>query len=171
MAIDSADVVIMKSSLKDVCRLISLSRGTLKNIHENLFWAFFYNVIGIPIAAGAFAGFGLTLNPMLGALAMSLSSFCVVSNALRLNFYDIDKIYYKRKYKKEDKTMEKTMKIEGMMCTHCSGRVKKVLEELPGVSEAIVSHEEGTAIVKLSSEVTDETLKKTVEDQGYKVIG
>lgn len=171
VAIDSADVVIMKSSLKDVCRLISLSRGTLKNIHENLFWAFFYNVIGIPIAAGAFAGFGLTLNPMLGALAMSLSSFCVVSNALRLNFYDIDKIYYKRKYKKEDKTMEKTMKIEGMMCTHCSGRVKKVLEELPGVSEAIVSHEEGTAIVKLSSEVTDETLKKTVEDQGYKVIG
>ena len=116
VAIDSADVVIMKSSLKDVCRLISLSRGTLKNIHENLFWAFFYNVIGIPIAAGAFAGFGLTLNPMLGALAMSLSSFCVVSNALRLNFYDIDKIYYKRKYKKEDKTMEKTMKIEGMMC-------------------------------------------------------
>ncbi len=171
VAIDSADVVIMKSSLKDVCRLISLSRGTLKNIHENLFWAFFYNAIGIPVAAGAFAGFGLTLNPMLGALAMSLSSFCVVSNALRLNFYDIDKIYYKRKYKKEDKTMEKTMKIEGMMCTHCSGRVKKVLEELPGVSEAIVSHEEGTAIVKLSSEVTDETLKKTVEDQGYKVIG
>ncbi|MBQ2942204.1 MAG: heavy metal translocating P-type ATPase [Clostridia bacterium] len=171
VAIDSADAVIMKSSLKDVCRLIALSRGTLKNIHENLFWAFFYNTIGIPVAAGVFSRLGLTLNPMLGALAMSLSSFCVVSNALRLNFYDIDKIYYKRNNKKEDKTMEKTMKIEGMMCTHCSGRVKKVLEELPGVAEAIVSHEEGTAVVKLSSAVADETLKKAVEDQGYKVIG
>ncbi len=172
VAIDSADVVIMKSGLTDVCRLINLSGATLKNIHENLFWAFIYNVLGIPIAAGAFAFMGLTLNPMLGALFMSLSSFCVVSNALRLNLANLEKIKPKKiKYKKEKLIMEKTLKIEGMMCPHCSGRVKKVLEEFEEVSEAIVSHEDGTAIIKLKDNISDDILKKAVEEQGYKVIG
>lgn len=171
IAIDSADIVLMKSNLKDVARLITLSRATLSNIHGNLFWAFFYNTLGIPVAAGALSFAGLTLSPMLGALFMSLSSFFVVSNALRLNFVDLDKVKKIKILKKEKKQMEKIMKIEGMMCPHCSGRVKKCLEELPEVKEAIVSHEEGTAKVILEKEIKDEILKKTVEDQGYKVIG
>ncbi len=174
VAIDAADVVLMKSRLSDVPAAIRLSRASLKNIHENLFWAFIYNVIGIPLAAGVWIPvFGWQLNPMFGAAAMSLSSFCVVTNALRLNFFNIrstakDK---KIKTKKEKKLMEKTMKIEGMMCPHCEARVKKCLEELENVAEAIVSHETGTATVKLSKDIADDVLKKTVEDQGYKVIG
>jgi Cu2+-exporting ATPase len=175
IAIDAADVVLMKSRLLDVPAAIRLSRATLKNIHENLFWAFFYNVIGIPLAAGIWIPlFGWKLNPMFGAAAMSLSSFCVVSNALRLNFFPLrdaskDK-KRKRKEKKENKEMKKTMKIEGMMCGHCEARVKKCLEAVAGVTEAEVSHETGTAIVTLESEVSNEVLKKTVEDQEYKVI-
>ena len=175
VAIDAADVVLMKSRLLDVPAAIRLSRAALKNIHENLFWAFFYNVIGIPLAAGVwFPFFGWKLNPMFGAAAMSLSSFCVVSNALRLNFFHLrdaskDKIR-KRKEKKEKKEMKKTLKIEGMMCGHCEARVKKVLEALEGVAEAQVSHEAGTAIVTLEAEVADDVLKKTVEDQDYKVL-
>jgi len=174
IAIDAADIVLMNSKLTDVPGAIRLSRATLKNIHENLFWAFIYNTIGIPLAAGAFISlFGWQLNPMFGAAAMSLSSFCVVSNALRLNFFDLhsagkDK---KIKSKKETKPMEKTMKINGMMCTHCSGRVKKVLEALPEVDEAVVSHENGTAVLTLNAAISDEVLKKTVEDQGYEVVG
>lgn len=174
VAIDAADVVLMKSRLSDVPAAIRLSRASLKNIHENLFWAFIYNVIGIPLAAGVWIPvFGWQLNPMFGAAAMSLSSFCVVTNALRLNLFNIrstakDK---KIKTKKEKKLMEKTMKIEGMMCPHCEARVKKCLEELENVAEAIVSHETGTATVKLSKDIADDVLKKTVEDQGYKVIG
>ena len=171
IAIDSADIVLMKSNLRDVARLITLSKATLSNIHGNLFWAFFYNVLGIPVAAGALSWAGLTLSPMIGALFMSLSSFFVVSNALRLNLIDLDKVRKLNNIKKEKKQMEKIMKIEGMMCPHCSGRVKKCLEELPEVKEAIVSHEEGTAKVILEKEIKDEILKKTVEDQGYKVIG
>ncbi len=174
IAIDAADIVLMKSSLADVPAAIRLSRQTLRNIQQNLFWAFFYNVVGIPLAAGVWIPiFGWQLNPMFGAAAMSLSSFCVVTNALRLNFFDIrstkrDKII-KIKHKKEMKIMEKTMKIEGMMCPHCEARVKKVLEELAQVDEAIVSHKEGTAILKLNADIADGDLKKIVEDQGYTV--
>ncbi|MGN1014530.1 MAG: heavy metal translocating P-type ATPase [Butyricicoccus sp.] len=175
IAMDAADVVLMKSRLSDVPAAIRLSRATLKNIHENLFWAFFYNVIGIPLAAGVWIPlFGLKLNPMFGAAAMSLSSFCVVSNALRLNLFDLrsTKKDKKRKHShpKEDKTMEKTMKIEGMMCGHCEARVKKCLEALPEVDEAVVSHEAGTAVVTLNADIADDVLKKTVEAQDYPVL-
>ena len=177
IAIDAADVVLMKSSLMDVPGAIRLSRATLKNIHENLFWAFFYNSIGIPLAAGLFIPLlGWELNPMFGAAAMSLSSFCVVSNALRLNLvkiYDASKDKVKKKKTviiKEEKSMEKMMKIEGMMCPHCEGRVKKTLEEMPQVTEAFVSHVEGMAVVKLSEAVENDVLKKVIEDQGYKVL-
>lgn len=172
VAIDSADVVLMKSRLKDVVYAIRLSRATLKNIRENLFWAFIYNTIGIPLAAGVFINaFGWTLNPMFGAFAMSLSSVCVVTNALRLNFINLEstKKDKKIKPKKEQKTMEKTMKIEGMMCPHCESRVKQSLENLDGVKEAVVSHESGTAVVKLEKDVSCEVLTKTVTDQGYTV--
>ncbi|MDD3220948.1 MAG: heavy metal translocating P-type ATPase [Clostridia bacterium] len=174
IAIDAADIVLMKSRLSDVPAAIRLSRKTLKNIHENLFWAFFYNVIGIPLAAGLwYPIFGWKLNPMFGAAAMSLSSFCVVTNALRLNFFNMRDAgkdrKLKSKKKKEEKNMEKTMNIEGMMCEHCEARVKKCLENLPEVESAVVSHEKGTAVVTMSSEVSNEVLKKTVEDQDYKV--
>ncbi len=178
VAIDAADVVLMKSRLSDVPAAIRLSRATLRNIHENLFWAFFYNTIGIPLAAGLFIPFGLTLNPMFGAAAMSLSSFCVVSNALRLNLFNLrdarkDKPLKSKhsKHSEEVTTMEKTMNIEGMMCAHCEARVKKALEALPEVSAANVSHESGTAVVTLSAQLADEALKKAVEDQDYKVLG
>ena len=197
IAIDAADVVLMKSRLSDVPAAIRLSRATLRNIHENLFWAFFYNVIGIPLAAGVwYPLFGWKLNPMFGAAAMSLSSFCVVTNALRLNWFKMhdaskDKrlkrqivISNKEKdmgreelpdsasqEKKEESTMTKTMKIEGMMCGHCEARVKKCLEVLPQVDEAAVSHEAGTAVLTLNAEVADDVLKKTVEDQDYQVLG
>ena len=174
IAIDAADVVLMNSKLTDVAAAVRLSRATLRNIHENLFWAFIYNVIGIPLAAGVFIPlFGWTLNPMFGAAAMSLSSFCVVSNALRLNFFDLysTKRDKKMKAKKERKTMEKTLKIEGMMCTHCSGRVQKALEAIDGVESAQVSHETGTAVVTLSGAVADDVLKKAVTDAGYEVVG
>ena len=161
VAIDAADVVLMNSSLTDVVSAIKLSKSVLKNIKENLFWAFFYNTVGIPVAAGLLIPFGIKLTPMLGALAMSLSSFCVVTNALRLNFI---------KLKKEKKIMTKTLKIEGMMCPHCEGRVKTALENLPQVKEAITSHKEGTAVITLTEDVSDELLIKTVEEQGYKVI-
>ena len=175
IAIDAADVVFMKSKLTDVPAAVRLSRKTLRNIHENLFWAFIYNVIGIPLAAGVWIPLlGWQLNPMFGAAAMSLSSFCVVTNALRLNFFDITnpkkdrKIKYKSK--KDDNTMTKTLKIDGMMCSHCEGRVKQSLEGLAQVSQAEVSHEKGTAVVTLTAEVSNDVLKKTVEDQGYNVI-
>lgn len=175
IAIDAADVVFMKSKLTDVPAAVRLSRKTLRNIHENLFWAFIYNVIGIPLAAGVWIPLlGWQLNPMFGAAAMSLSSFCVVTNALRLNFFDITnpkkdrKIKYKSK--KDDNAMTKTMKIDGMMCLHCEGRVKQSLEGLAQVSQAEVSHEKGTAVVTLTAEVSNDVLKKTVEDQGYNVI-
>lgn len=175
IAIDAADVVLMKSKLTDVPTAVRLSRKTLRNIHENLFWAFIYNVIGIPLAAGVWIPLlGWQLNPMFGAAAMSLSSFCVVTNALRLNFFDITnpkkdrKIKYKSK--KDDNAMTKTMKIDGMMCSHCEGRVKQSLEGLAQVSQAEVSHEKGTAVVTLTAEVSNDVLKKTVEDQGYNVI-
>ena len=175
IAIDAADVVLMKSKLTDVPVAVRLSRKTLRNIHENLFWAFIYNVIGIPLAAGVWIPLlGWQLNPMFGAAAMSLSSFCVVTNALRLNFFDITnpkkdrKIKYKSK--KDDNAMTKTMKIDGMMCSHCEGRVKQCLEGLSQVSAADVSHEKGTAVVTLSADVSNDVLTKTVEDQGYKVI-
>lgn len=189
IAIDAADVVLMKSRLSDVPAAIRLSRATLRNIHENLFWAFVYNIIGIPLAAGVWIPlFGWQLNPMFGAAAMSLSSFCVVTNALRLNLFRMydpgrdkraagaaksrepfcDK---EKREEKENETMEKTIKIEGMMCGHCEARVKKCLEALPEVTEAVVSHEAGTAVLSMSAEVSDETLKKTVEEQDYKVTG
>ena len=193
VAIDAADVVLMNSRLSDVPAAIRLSRAALRNIHENLFWAFIYNIIGIPLAAGALIPFGLTLNPMFGAAAMSLSSFCVVSNALRLNLFDLHSTRHDRAPKtaaslpaalmqpaadenkessvKEDTTMKKTLKVEGMMCGHCEARVKKALEALPEVAEAVVSHEAGTAIVTLSADVADDVLKKAVEDQDYKVTG
>ena len=178
IAIDAADVVLMKNCLSDVPAAIRLSRATLRNIHENLFWAFFYNVIGIPLAAGIwYPLFGWKLNPMFGAAAMSLSSFCVVSNALRLNLfaiYDTRKDRSKRKNrkeKKENETMKKTMEIQGMMCGHCEARVKKCLEALEQVDEAIVSHETGTAVVILNEDVADEVLKKAVEDEDYQVLG
>ncbi len=178
IAIDAADVVLMKSRLSDVPAAIRLSRATLRNIHENLFWAFFYNVIGIPLAAGVwFPMFGLTLNPMFGAAAMSLSSFCVVTNALRLNWFRMHDAAKDKKIKpadiakkKEETEMKKTMKIEGMMCGHCEATVKKALEALPQVDEAIVSHEAGTAEVSLNGDISDEVLKKTVEDKDYKVL-
>ena len=201
IAIDAADVVLMKSRLSDVPAAIRLSRATLRNIHENLFWAFIYNIIGIPLAAGIwYPIFGWKLNPMFGAAAMSLSSFCVVTNALRLNLfgmYDAGKDKKRRKKgntagngsrsantgsatavqpeenqkEKENKDMEKTMEIKGMMCGHCEARVKKALEALPEVTEAIVSHEAGIAVVKLSAAVSDDVLKKAVEDQDYEVTG
>ena len=196
VAIDAADVVLMNSKLSDVPAAIRLSRATLRNIHENLFWAFIYNIIGIPLAAGLFIPFGLTLNPMFGAAAMSLSSFCVVSNALRLNLFDLHSTRHDHKtaspaaapvqsaaennkksdaeapeVKTEDHTMKKTLKVEGMMCGHCEARVKKALEALPEVNEAVVSHEAGTAIVTLNAEVADDVLKKAVEDQDYPVTG
>lgn len=190
VAIDAADVVLMKSRLSDVAAAVRLSRATLRNIHENLFWAFFYNVIGIPLAAGVWIPiFGWTLNPMFGAAAMSLSSFCVVTNALRLNLFNMHDAKKDKKLKnpviikelvdnnktnhnqenKEIGTMKKTMKIEGMMCGHCEATVKKALEGLEGVASAEVSHEAGTAVVELSSDVSDDVLKKTVEDKDYKV--
>ena len=196
VAIDAANVVLMNSKLSDVPAAIRLSRATLRNIHENLFWAFIYNIIGIPLAAGLFIPFGLTLNPMFGAAAMSLSSFCVVSNALRLNLFDLHSTRHDHKtaspaaapvqsaaennkksdaeapeVKTEDHTMKKTLKVEGMMCGHCEARVKKALEALPEVDEAVVSHEAGTAIVTLNAEVADDVLKNAVEAQDYKVTG
>lgn len=197
IAIDAADVVLMKSRLSDVPAAIRLSRATLRNIHENLFWAFIYNIIGIPLAAGLWIPiFGWQLNPMFGAAAMSLSSFCVVTNALRLNWcrlydagrdkmvkhsiHDVENtegskavaasVTAENNMKMEDKTMEKTMKIEGMMCGHCEATVKKALESLDGVAEAAVSHENGTAVVKLSGDVSDAVLKKVVEDKDYTVV-
>lgn len=177
VAIDAADVVLMKNSLRDVPAAIRLSREVLKNIHENLFWAFIYNVIGIPLAAGIwYPIFGWQLNPMFGAAAMSLSSFCVVTNALRLNLVDVYSTKKDRKRKQKNKkkevetTMKKTMKINGMMCMHCEARVKKCLEALPEVEGAVVSHEEGTAVVTLNTQIADEVLKKTVEDQDYEVV-
>ena len=187
VAIDAADIVLMKSRLSDVPAAIRLSRATLRNIHENLFWAFFYNTIGIPLAAGVFIPLGLTLNPMFGAAAMSLSSFCVVSNALRLNWFRLrdPRHDHKRRGMRPDKqparpqttdeteelSMKRTIKIEGMMCPHCEARVKKALEALPGVTEAVASHEAGTAVVTLSEPVEDEALKKAVEEQDYTVVG
>ena len=173
VAIDAADVVLMKSRLSDVPAAIRLSRATLRIIHENLFWAFFYNTIGIPLAAGVFIPLGLTLNPMFGAAAMSLSSFCVVSNALRLNLFNIrdsakDK-KIKTKHQEAAKTMKKTLRIEGMMCPHCEARVKKALEALPEVAQAAVSHEAGTAVVTLNAAVSDQALKAAVEAQDYTV--
>ena len=186
IAIDAADVVLMKSRLSDVPAAIRLSRATLRNIHENLFWAFFYNVIGIPLAAGIwYPLFGLKLNPMFGAAAMSLSSFCVVTNALRLNLFKMydaskdkkkkqsrphDENHVDHKEKKEKSAMTKTMKIEGMMCGHCEARVKKTLEGIDGVTEAVVSHEKGTAVVTLEKDVADSVLKEAVEAQDYKVV-
>ena len=173
VAVDAADVVLVKSRLSDVPAAIRLSRAALRNIHENLFWAFFYNVVGIPLAAGVWIPLtGWQLNPMFGAAAMSLSSFCVVSNALRLNLFDVHsaKKDHKIRQKKEKKTMEKTMKIEGMMCGHCEARVKKCLEAVPGVEEAVVSHEQGTAVVRMSAPVADDTLRAAVEAQDYKVL-
>ena len=177
VAIDAADVVLMKSRLSDVPAAIRLSRATLRNIHENLFWAFFYNTIGIPLAAGVFIPLGLTLNPMFGAAAMSLSSFCVVSNALRLNLFklrdarhDHKHVKHSKKHEEKEKNeMEKTLKITGMMCGHCEARVKKALEAVEGVAEAKVSHESGAAVVTLNVPVEDAVLKKAVEDQDYKV--
>ena len=199
IAIDAADIVLMKSRLSDVPAAIRLSRATLRNIHENLFWAFFYNIIGIPLAAGVWIPlFGWQLNPMFGAAAMSLSSFCVVTNALRLNLFRMYDVGKDRRIKnavtgqtaaaaakepddalekksetnqkKENETMKKTMKINGMMCGHCEARVKKALEAVEGVQEAVVSHEAGNAVVTLSSDVADEVLKKAVEDQDYEVV-
>ena len=181
VAIDAADVVLMKNSLLDVPAAIRLSRATLRNIHENLFWAFFYNAIGIPLAAGALVPFGLTLHPMFGAAAMSLSSFCVVSNALRLNLFrphdsSRDKPLTRKQSGapetiQEESTMQKTMNIEGMMCEHCEARVKKALEALPEVEQAAVSRESKTAVVTLSAPVDDAALKQAVEAQDYKVLG
>ena len=174
VAIDAADIVLMKSELKDVPAAVRLSRKTLKNIHENLFWAFFYNVIGIPLAAGVwFPVFGLKLNPMFGAAAMSLSSFCVVTNALRLNLLKIydashDKII-KNKKKGENKEMTETLNIEGMMCGHCEARVKKTLEEFEAITEAVVSHESGTAVITINGDIDMDAVKKAVTDQGYTV--
>ena len=178
VAIDAADVVLVNSRLSDVPAAIRLSRATLRNIHENLFWAFFYNTVGIPIAAGVFIPLGLTLNPMLGAAAMSLSSFCVVSNALRLNLFRLRDAGRDGKRKKapvtiqlkEEPTMEKTMEIRGMMCSHCEAAVKKALEALPQVAQAQVSHETGLAVVTLSGPVDDAALKKAVEDKDYTVV-
>ncbi len=174
VAVEAADVVLMKNELCDVPAAIRLGRATLKNIRENLFWAFIYNCIGIPLAAGAFiALLGWELNPMFGAAAMSLSSFCVVTNALRLNFKDIHNAKKEKKFHlngKENKIMEKTLKIEGMMCMHCEAHVKKALEAIDGVESVVASHEKGTAVITLSAEVSEELLRKTVENEGYKVL-
>lgn len=173
VAIDAADVVLMKSRLTDVAAAIRLSRATLRNIHENLFWAFFYNAIGIPLAAGLFIPlWGWELNPMFGAAAMSLSSFCVVTNALRLNLFQVYNTNKDKKIKprKGEKIMEKTLVIEGMMCPHCSGRVKEALEANEAIADAVVSHETGTAVVTLAAEISDEALAQIVVDAGYKVI-
>lgn len=168
IAIDAADVVLMKSSIRDVAAAVRLSRATLKNVYENLFWAFIYNIVGIPLAAGAFISFlGWEMNPMFGAAAMSLSSFCVVSNALRLNLV---KIYGRKKKMKERKIMTRIMKIEGMMCPHCEANVKTTLEGLEGVASAEVSHKTGTAKLTLSEDVESGALKNAVEEKGYKVI-
>ncbi len=176
VAIDSADVVLMKSSLNDIPAAIRLSRATFRNIKENLFWAFIYNVIGIPLAAGVYIKlFGWQLNPMFGAAAMSLSSFCVVTNALRLNFFKPHNAEHDRKVKQSghhsDSSLSKTIQIEGMMCGHCEATVKKALEELKNVQNAEVSHEKGTAIVTLTGEVNDKTIKNAVKAAGYKVTG
>ena len=187
VALDAADVVLLNSKLSDAVKAVRLGRKVLKNIHENLFWAFFYNALCIPVAAGAFIKlFGWVLNPMLAAAAMSLSSFCVVTNALRLNLFDsgdsrhsnndktavaetgaADKVINER----EEKQMQKTMKIEGMMCPHCEATVKKTLEAIDGVETADVSHEAGTAVVSMSTEIADAVLKEAVEVKDYKVIG
>ena len=160
--------------LSDVPAAIRLSQATLRNIHENLFWAFFYNTIGIPLAAGVFIPLGLTLNPMFGAAAMSLSSFCVVSNALRLNLFNLhaasNNKKIRAKHKAPEKTMEKTMTIEGMMCAHCESTVKKALEALPEVKQAVVSHQAGTAVLTLNGSISNDVLKKVVEDLDYTVI-
>ena len=180
MAIDAADIVLMKSRLTDVPAAIRLSRATLRNIHENLFWAFIYNVIGIPLAAGIWIPlFGWKLNPMFGAAAMSLSSFCVVSNALRLNFFQLHRTDRDRKIKsavqilqltkQEETKMELVLHIQGMMCPHCEATVKKTLEAFPEVREAIVSHKEGTAVVTLNAAVDEAALKQAVTNQGYEV--
>ena len=199
VAIESADIVLMKSDLMDAASAVSLSRAVMRNIKQNLFWAFFYNIIGIPLAAGVWIPlFGWQLTPMFGAAAMSLSSFCVVTNALRLNLFRMydagkdrriknavtgqtaaaaakepdDALEKKSEtnQKKENETMKKTMKINGMMCGHCEARVKKALEAVEGVQEAVVSHESGNAVVTLTSDVADEVLKKAVEDQDYEVV-
>ncbi|MBO4749021.1 MAG: HAD-IC family P-type ATPase, partial [Lachnospiraceae bacterium] len=178
VAIDAGEVVLMKSSIMDVVTAIRLSRMTLRNIKQNLFWAFIYNVFGIPLAAGAFYAFGLTLNPMIGAAAMSLSSFCVVSNALRLNLFKATQgkgqpqtieQASESDNNKEEATMEKTIKIEGMMCGHCEMTVKKALEALPGVAEATVSHEKGQAVVRMTADVPADTLKEAIEAKDFKV--
>jgi len=187
VAIDAADVVLMKSRLTDVAAAIRLSRATLRNIHQNLFWAFFYNAIGIPLAAGLWIPvFGWELNPMFGAAAMSLSSFCVVTNALRLNLFQVyradrdkrirnvikqEKSCENNEKRKEEKIMEKTLTIEGMMCPHCSGRVHDALEANDAIASAVVSHETGTAVVTLAADISDEELTKIVVDAGYKVTG
>ena len=182
VAIDAADVVLMKSTLLDVPAAIRLSRAALRNIHENLFWAFIYNVIGIPLAAGVFVGLGLTLNPMYGAAAMSLSSFCVVSNALRLNLcrlYDPkhdhkgDSLpeFHLADQMKEEATMTKTLHVKGMMCGHCEARVKKALEAVDGVQSAVADHTAGTAVVTLTKDVAADVLKSAVEAQDYEVTG
>lgn len=173
IAIDAAEVILVNSKLSDVSCAVRLSRATLRTIHQNLFWAFFYNVVAIPVAVGAFASLGLVLSPMIGAAAMSISSIFVVTNALRLNLFDVHSNKKDRKIKatkKEIKVMQKTIKIEGMMCPHCEARVKTILEEMKEIEAADVSHVSGTAIVTLNKSVSDEVLKKTVEDQGYKVI-
>lgn len=182
IAIDAADVVLMKSRLSDVPAAIRLSRATLRNIHENLFWAFIYNIIGIPLAAGVWIPlFGWKLNPMFGAAAMSLSSFCVVTNALRLNLFRMHDASKDKRIKNEipkedlnmttEQGMVKTMTIAGMMCGHCEARVKKTLEAIEGVASAEVSHEKGTAVVTLTTPVSDDVLKTAVEAQDYTVKG
>ena len=184
VAIDAADVVLMNSRLSDVPAAIRLSRATLTNIHQNLFWAFFYNAICIPLAAGAFVSLGLTLNPMIGAAAMSLSSFCVVSNALRLNLFRLrDPLRDKKtepiilpesiiqQFEGEKTKMTKTIKIEGMMCQHCEARVKKTLEKFAEIDSALVSHETGTAVVTLNAPMDEAAVKQAIEDQDYKVLG
>ena len=195
IAIDAADVVLMKSRLSDVPAAIRLSRATLKNIHENLFWAFFYNVIGIPLAAGVWIPlFGLKLNPMFGAAAMSLSSFCVVSNALRLNFFKMHNASKDKKIQSVDisdvtaslktdaeaensgdsgsePTMMKTLEIEGMMCGHCEKMVKRCLEKFPQISEAVVSYEAGTAVISMNEDVPEDDIKQAIEKAGYEYIG
>ena len=191
VAIESAQVVLVNGDIRNISTTLRLSKATIRNVKENLFWAFIYNIIGIPLAAGIWIPvFGWQLNPMFGAAAMSLSSFCVVTNALRLNFFGMYDAKKDKKIKnqvtlqtvnaksqmqnkskeKENHTMEKTMEIKGMMCGHCEATVKKALEALPQVEEAIVSHEKGTAVVKLNAEIADETLKKTVEDKDYQVV-
>ena len=176
IAVDAADIVLMKASLKDVAAAIRISRKTIRNIHENLFWAFFYNILLIPVAAGAYSAWGITMAPVFGAAAMSISSFTVCMNALRLNLvkpYDTKHdraVKYKTNDTVEEKEMTRTMKIEGMMCGHCEASVKKALEAVDGVEAADVSHEKGEAVVTISGNVDDAVLKKAVEDKDYKVI-